>query len=249
MLASHVGKRRIERLAGGQRLRNRERIACVHGIIAEETIGAAVHVIAAGLGDDVDGGAAGAPQFRVVIAAVDLELLDRVLAHGEAHAARIVIHFAAIHGHAVAAAVAAIEREPALGRLFHAEILIARQAGRVADGRRQQRERKIVTPVDGQLGDVFAVDDIRLCAPLRVHYRRLSSHFHRFGHGRDFHFEIKEHSLAHVHHHALAQALGLGLPDADDVEAALVGDLRHDGADLVRAHVEADDVAVFLLRQ
>ena len=48
---------------------------------------------------------------------------------------------------------------------------------------------------------------------------------------------------------ALAQALGLGLADADDVEAALVGDLGHDRADLVGPDVEADDVAVFLLRQ
>ena len=52
-----------------------------------------------------------------------------------------------------------------------------------------------------------------------------------------------------VDDHALAQALGLGLADADDVEAALVGDLGHDRADLVGADVQADDVAVFLLSQ
>ena len=52
-----------------------------------------------------------------------------------------------------------------------------------------------------------------------------------------------------VDDHALAQALGLGLADADDVEAALVGDLGHDRADLVGADVEADDVAVLLLGQ
>ena len=48
---------------------------------------------------------------------------------------------------------------------------------------------------------------------------------------------------------ALAQPLGLGLADADHVEAALLGDLGHDGADLVGADVEPDDVAVFLLGQ
>ena len=51
-----------------------------------------------------------------------------------------------------------------------------------------------------------------------------------------------------VDDHALAQALGLRLADADDVEAPLVGDLGHDRADLVGADVEADDVAVLLLR-
>src|SRR5206468_10858625 len=66
---------------------------------------------------------------------------------------------------------------------------------------------------------------------------------------------LLEHALDRVHgglevdDHALAQALGLGLADADDVEPALVGDLRHDGADLVGPDVEADDVTVFLLRQ
>ena len=46
---------------------------------------------------------------------------------------------------------------------------------------------------------------------------------------------------------ALAQALRLGLADADHVEAALVGDLGDDRADLVGADVEPDDVAVLLL--
>ena len=50
-----------------------------------------------------------------------------------------------------------------------------------------------------------------------------------------------------VDDHALAQALALGLADADDVEAPLFGDLGDDRAHLVGAHVEADDVTFLLL--
>ena len=77
--------------------------------------------------------------------------------------------------------------------------------------------------------------------------------------GADLHprhqLRLLEHALDRVHgglevdDDTLAQALGLGLADSDHVEATLVRDLGHDGADLVGADVEADNIAVFLLGQ
>jgi len=48
------------------------------------------------------------------------------------------------------------------------------------------------------------------------------------------------HRRLDVHHHALAESAGGVRPNADDVDA-LVGQLAHDGADLGRADVEADE--------
>src|ERR1041384_154769 len=62
-LALHVGRRRIERLTGLQRLAERERVARIKIVVAEKTVGAAVHDVRAGLRDDVDGRAARAAKF------------------------------------------------------------------------------------------------------------------------------------------------------------------------------------------
>ena len=47
-----------------------------------------------------------------------------------------------------------------------------------------------------------------------------------------------------VDHDALAQALGIGRADPDDLDLALLGDLADDDRDLLRPDVDADDVSV-----
>src|SRR4029077_4612271 len=75
MGALHIGRRRIERQPRRERLADGKRIRGIHGIITEIAEEAAMHVIAAGLRDDVDGGAAGAAEIRSIVAAVNLEFL------------------------------------------------------------------------------------------------------------------------------------------------------------------------------
>ncbi len=81
-----------------------------------------MHSVGAALAHDVDAGAAGAAQVSAVVCAVDLEFLHCVLAQREANAAGVVVGFTAVHGHAVAPAVAPVKGEAALRSLFHAEV-------------------------------------------------------------------------------------------------------------------------------
>ena len=82
----------------------------VQGIVAEKSIDTSVDQVCACFGDDIDGRAARATQFRGIVAAVDLKLLDCFLAQGQADTTRIVVGFAAIDRDAVAAAVATVKR-------------------------------------------------------------------------------------------------------------------------------------------
>src|SRR5205807_9536329 len=77
-----------KRAARSQGLGDRKRIACIQGVVAEKAVQAAVQIVGAGFGNDVDGGAAGRAQFSRVVAAVDLEFLHRILAEGEPDPAR-----------------------------------------------------------------------------------------------------------------------------------------------------------------
>src|SRR5215472_12918618 len=119
MRAGYIGGRskRIERLSRRQSLSYGKGIGGIKRIIAEIAEEGAVRIIAAGFGDDVDRCTAGAAEVGSVITAVDLKFLHSVLAHVEAHAAGIIVDFAAVNGNAVAAAIAAIEGKTALGRL------------------------------------------------------------------------------------------------------------------------------------
>jgi hypothetical protein len=62
MFALHIWSQRIKSLTGRKRLADGKWIGCVQSIIAEVAEEAAVNVIAAGLGDDVDRRAAGAAR-------------------------------------------------------------------------------------------------------------------------------------------------------------------------------------------
>src|SRR5262249_14333627 len=145
-----IGLRRIEHLPGLQRLSESKRVARIHGIVTEEGIEAAMQIVGSRLADDVDTGSAGASQLSRVIAAVDLELLHSILAQCEARSAGIIVGFAAIHGHAVATAVASIEREPALRRLLDAKILVSRHPSGIRNSGRKQSESQVIASVDGQ---------------------------------------------------------------------------------------------------
>src|SRR5260370_8261192 len=85
----------IEDLTGLQCLSTGERVSGVHGIIAEISVEAAVQFIGAGFRDDVDRCATRSTEISRIIAAVDLKLLHRILAHRETHTPAIVITFSA----------------------------------------------------------------------------------------------------------------------------------------------------------
>src|SRR5260370_11182505 len=123
----------IEDLTGLQCLSTGERVSGVHGIIAEISVEAAVQLIGAGFRDDVDRCATRAPKVRCIIAAVDLKLLNRILAQRETHSARVIIGFSAVDGDAVASAVAAVKGQAALPGLLDSKILVGSQPGGVRD--------------------------------------------------------------------------------------------------------------------
>ena len=58
-------------------------------IVAEKAIDRAMHVVGAGLGDNVDGSAGGSAQVGGVVTAIDLEFLHIILVDGQANAAAV----------------------------------------------------------------------------------------------------------------------------------------------------------------
>ena len=86
---------------------------------------------------------------------VDLKFLDVILAQSQALAAAIARGLATVNRDAVSSAIAAVERQAALRRLLDSEILIPRQPAGIGDSRREQRKRKVVAPVNGQVGDIL----------------------------------------------------------------------------------------------
>src|SRR6202049_905651 len=116
-----------------------------------------MELVRAGFGDDVNGGAARATQFRRIVAAVDLKFLDSVLAERKADTARIIVGLATINRDAVAPAVAAIKRKTALGSLFDAKILVTGKARGIGHARHEQSKGKIIAAVNGKFSDVLFV--------------------------------------------------------------------------------------------
>src|SRR5208283_3906203 len=144
-------RRKRKRLAGLQRLTDGENISGVQGIVSKKTEKTAMQLVRAGFRDDVDRCTARSTELRHVVTAVDLELLDRILAYRQAHTTRVIVGFASIHGHAVASAVAAVKRKPALWRLFGPEIGIICDGVRIAYSRRQQGKRQIIAAINRQV--------------------------------------------------------------------------------------------------
>src|ERR1700719_3376212 len=70
----------IKHLSGLERLAESKRIARVQGIVAEEPKRTPVNVVRSGLGHNINRCAACRPQISLVVAPVDLELLDGILA-------------------------------------------------------------------------------------------------------------------------------------------------------------------------
>ena len=168
----------IENFAGRKRLSECERIARIQGAVAEIAVHAAVDLVAAGFCDDVHGRARGAAQIRAVVASVHLKFLDRVLAHGEAHAAGIVARFAAVNRDAVAAAVAAVKGKAALRSLLDAKILIVREPGGVGDTGQQQGEVEVIAAVNRKILDILLRDGIGLAATFGFDDGRSGGDFH-----------------------------------------------------------------------
>src|SRR5205085_2645291 len=119
-----------------------------------------------------------AAQVRAVVAAINLKLLDVILADGETNATRITIRLTSVNRDAVAAAVTAIKREAALRRLFDAKILVVGQPRGIRHARHQHRKCKVVAAVDRQIRDIVLCESIRLASSLGLNDGRLRTYFH-----------------------------------------------------------------------
>ena len=168
----------------------------------EETEQRASQAVGAGLRDDVDDAAPRAAVLGGVVGPVDLELLHRFLADGGPHAAAGVVCFAAVHGDAVAAAVAAVKRNAAVGRLLHAKAVGVGQGLRVGDARRQQSKRKIIAAVDGQIAHRQLVDGVGLLRALGLNQRRFPAYLHQFRRCADGKLHVNDRGLAHCNRNA-----------------------------------------------
>ena len=90
-----------------------------------------MRLICSGFRNDVYRRSACSAKLGRVIAAVDLKLVNGILAQIAAHTARVVIRLAAVYRDIVSAAIASVERKPALRCLLYAKVLITRKTGRV----------------------------------------------------------------------------------------------------------------------
>jgi len=150
-----------------------------------------VDVISARFCDDIDGRAGCAAQIGAIVAAIHLELLHGVLTHRQANAASIVAGLAAVNGDAVAAAVAAVEGKAALRSLFHAKILIVREAGGIGDTGEEQGKIEIVAAVNREVIDILLGDGVGLAATFGFDDGRCGGDFHDRGGGRNLEMEIE----------------------------------------------------------
>ena len=80
-----------------------------------------MQLVRSGFGDDVNRRSARSAELRRVVAAVDLKLLNSILAQREPHSASVIIGFSAVNGDAIASAIAAIEGKAALRCLISLE--------------------------------------------------------------------------------------------------------------------------------
>ena len=196
-----IRSRGIENLSRRQRLGQGERVGRIQGVIAEVTEERGVDVVGPGFCHDVDGGAAGPAEVRPVIAAINLKFLHGILRHIQPDTARIIVHLAAIDGNAVAAAVAAIKGEAALGRLLDAIILVRGEPRGIGNRRRQQGEAQVIAAIDGQIADVLLIHHVGLPASFGFHHRRFRGDLNLLGDLRHLHGKIDGIGLADVHHH------------------------------------------------
>src|SRR5262249_30798877 len=149
------------------------------------------------LRDDVDVAAARAPEFGVEVAAVDLELLDRLLADGRAHAVgRDVVVVHAVNRHAVGAPILPGEIE-LRGRNLPRQVvgesrILFHHAGR------EQREAQEIAPVDRQVLNRLFSQRVGLLRALGLDYRGLAADdFNLSRDLPDLQVEINDHRLAH----------------------------------------------------
>ncbi len=154
-----------------------EVVAGLDVAVAEEAEEVAVEPVAAAAGDDVDGAAAGPAEFGRGGVAVDLELLDGLLADAEADAAGVDVVLDSVDEEAVAAAVAAAEADAGLRGLGHAVVGAVDQVLGGGGGRGEQGEVEVIAAIDGQLRDAGQIDGGRLLGALAVDDGRFGGDF------------------------------------------------------------------------
>src|SRR5690348_17043926 len=112
-----------------------------------------MQIVCPRLADDVDRGATGTAQVCPVIAAVYLEFLNGILAHGKPYAPRVARGFTAVNSNAVPPSIAAIKRKSALRRLLHSEVLVVRKPCGIGHAWQQERKREVIPSIYGQVHD------------------------------------------------------------------------------------------------
>src|SRR5215472_5638504 len=179
-------------------IRSGKGIGCIKHVVAEKAVGSSVEIVAARLAHNVDRSAAGRAQLRRVVRPIDLELLYCVLAQIHEDGAGVTVDLADVDGHTVAAAIAAVEGQPGLGRLPYAEIS-AVHLFRAGYARREQGEGQVVATINGQVVDVLLLNYIALRSALRVDHRWGCGHHRLRGGSGNFEAEIDDRSLTNVY--------------------------------------------------
>ena len=153
--------------------------------VAEEFVGRAMELIAAGLGGHVDHAAGETPEFRTQVVGLDLEFLHRVLRGHQSGQVDV--------GHVDRRAV---ERRRALVGLPAADLVVAPSedvhAGGALhglalghDARRQGHKVEDVAAVQGRLGHFPRLDDLAERRGLRLQQGCLRHDLHNLGHLAD----------------------------------------------------------------
>lgn len=176
--------------------------------VAEKSEQAAMKGVGSGFGDNVDRRAAGSAQLRRVVVAVDLKLVDRILADRKAHAAGIVIGLAAVYGYAAAPAVAAVDGKSALRGRLHAVVVVAGDDVRVAHTGHQQRKGEVVALADRQVFNQPRADRTRLAAAFSFDHWRSAADDHLRAGRRDGQGEIVFHRMPYADHDSFAENRG-----------------------------------------
>jgi len=176
-------------------------------LIAEKRIAAAVPLVAAALGDDVDGRAGGKSELGGEGAAVHLELLNGFHADvGSAKLSRAIVILAAIERHQVVPPVATAYRESGSNESRIAGELGARRVGTGDPWQSEDRFGEVARNV-GQIPDLNTPERIRLLSFFGFNQRNCFGDDDFTFHGADLKMNVEDGGLTDGQLHALRHGL------------------------------------------
>ena len=223
--------------ATGDGVKGGEKVAGVETVVAEEPVGAAVEVIGAGAGGDVDDAAGAATVFGGVAVGLDTDFLDEVgVGEGVGDGAVGVHVVAAIHEVVDAVGFAAADGNGDLiGGLEGGADVLADGDDAGGDG----DELEGVAPIEGELDHAGVVDDVAEDGVGGIDGGGLAADLDDFGGGTDREGGIDPEALVDLEFDAgLAEALEAFGFDVEGVgtngkggESEEAGGVRRAGAD------------------